>query len=565
MSLVLGKSNASSEVIVNNNRIVYDENEQPYLVPVNAYHSNMTQEEIKAFPMMNEPMAAFSDTGAFVHPYGVPPTVSYDILWTYFKYTPEIVACVRAIVEDIMSDGWNLELIDKSKSGRNKKLKAEKFLIENYAKEQIISMLYDVLVTGDGYFYVQKFSKNEVRGRIQDIMNMPQIKSMIGDEIKANSMVGNIFTALEDDEDIFSPRSFIQVPSSTLKAQFDRHGNVFQWIQKVGVRFQTYSPEEIIHFRLFRLDGKFYGFSPMASILKEMDILANVKDYARYFFEKGGVPNFMFILKNETPKSENYRNFKKSLQLFSSLANKYKNLVVTGEVDVQPLNRLTRDMEFRELAKYLSQVLIMTWGVPVSRLSDVGLGDRVQMRGATITNEGYYRKIRHMQDIVEDLINIELLKPFGVKLNFKRQHIQDEMREVQADKIKTDTAEQRMSLGLWDREQAAEYLGLDPNDLPSDEEVRKIKEILPPKQGWGSGLQGQSQLNKMQTLTESPEKIGEAADKQSIALQKKSSEEMKTQMIEDVVKPIIIKAVSKRKKYKVKDMGNKEMKIEEEE
>ena len=556
------KQNIEEEAsaVILEDRIISDKDNIPHLIPGNQYKSDMTQEQIKSFPMINEPLAAFSNTGVFVHPFGVPPTVDYGVLWTYFKYTPEIVACVRAIVEDIMSDGWHIDTIDKGKSGRNKKLKAERFLMENYAKEQVIAMLYDCLVTGDGYFYTQKFSKKEVRGRIEDVMERPQIKSLIpSDEIKAD-MIQKIWNSVNEDEDIFSPRSFIQVPSSTLKAQFDREGNVWQWIQKVGVRFQTYSPDEIIHFRLLRLDGKFYGFSPMASILKEMDILANVKDFARYFFEKGGVPNFMFILKNETPKSENYKIFKKTLQLYSSLANKYKSMVVTGDVAVEPLNKLSRDMEFKELAKYLSQILIMAWGVPVTRLSDVGFTDKAIARGSTVAIEGYYRKIRHLQDLIEDMLNMELLKPFGVELHFNRQHIQDLIREVQVDKIKTDTAEQRITLGLWSREDAADYLGIDPNELPTDEEIRKAQELLPPKQGWGSGFQGQSQLNKMQTLSESSEKIGQAADKQAIALQQqKSISDMKTNIIENVIKT----AVRKPKSYIVKDLGNKSMKIEE--
>lgn len=379
------------------------------------------------------------------------------------------------------------------------------------------SLLFDVMVTGDGYLYVQKLSKVEVKNAIYNILDKPEIKSRIPDEIK-HEVGTNIFTSVEDDEDVFAPRSFVNIASSTMKAQFDKNGNIRQWIQKVGIRVQAYTPEEIIHFRLLRLDGKFYGFSPMASILKEMDILANVKDYARYFFEKGGVPNFMFILKNETPQSENYKAFKKTLQLYASLANKYKSMVVTGEVESVALNKLTRDMEFRDLAKYLTQILIMTWGVPTSRLSDIGLGDRIQSRGSTISTEGYYRKISHVQDLLEDMINTKLLAPFRVTMHFKKTYLQDEIREVQTDKIKTDTVEQRMTLGLMSREQAGTYLGIDEEDLPTEEEWQKLKEMLPSKQGWGTTPFGQSKLNNMQTLSESSEKIGQNVDKQAAAL-----------------------------------------------
>lgn len=519
--------------IVTDDRIMTDDLKQQHLVPAEKWHSDMKSDEIKAFPLINEPMAAFSDTGVFVHPFGVPPPVDYGILWTYFKYTPELIAIVRAIVEDIMSDGWFLD------GGRNNRLKVEEFLMENNAKEQISSLLFDVMVTGDGYLYVQKISKNEVKSVLDKILNRNEIKSMIKKTDETKHELGTtIFTEIEKDEQIFQPKSFVNLPSSTLKAQFDKNGEVYQWIQKVGIRIQAwkdgklvesmnereqnYNLEEIIHFRLLRLDGKFYGFSPMASILKEMDILANVKDYARYFFEKGGVPNYMFILANETPQSENYKAFKKTLQLFASLANKYKSMVVTGEVKAEALNKLSRDMEFRDLAKYLTQILIMAWGVPTSRLSDIGLGDRIQSRGSTISTEGYYRKISHIQDLLEDMINTKLLAPFNVKMHFKKTYLQDEIREVQVDKIKTDTAEQRMMLGMWSREQAGEYLGLHLDEIPTEEQWQKLKEMLPAKQGWGTQPFGQSKLNNMQTLSESSEKIGQNADKQAAALNIKS-------------------------------------------
>jgi len=511
------KKSQLSATIVLEDRIEYDAEKQMHLIPAGEWKPNLTLDEIKAFPMINEPMSVMSDAGVFITPYGVAPPVNYDILWTYFKYTPEMVAVIRAIVEDIMSDGWELD------GGRNNKKAAEEFLMKNYAKEQISSLLFDTMVTGDGYFYVQKLSKTVVKSFIDNVLNRDEFKSLIADE-KKSEYSNDIFKAVQDDEDIFSPRGFISVPSSTLRAQFDKNGDVRQWIQKVGTKVKNFNPEEIIHFRLMRLDGKFYGFSPMASILKEMDILANVKDLARYIFEKGGVPNFMFILKNETPKSENFKQFKKSLQLYSSLANKYKNLVVTGEVEAKELNKWGKDMEFRELAKYLTQVLIMTWGVPTSRLSDVGLGDRIASRGSTISTEGYYRKISHIQDLLEDLINNELLAPFKVKMRFNKTYAQDEIRDAQIDKIKTDTVEQRIALGLFDRETAAKYIGVSPEELPSEEEWDKARAKLMPKQGWGSGQQGTDKMSDFQLLNQSTEKIGEAADKQGAALENMKSE-----------------------------------------
>ena len=519
---IFKKNEITAEIITgnpgvsnDNYRIINDSEGAAHLIPTSNWKSDMKMSEIKSFPLINDPMVAFAGSGVVVHPYGVPTPVSYDVLWSYFKYTPEVVAVVRAIVEDIMSDGFLL------KGGRNNRIKAEKFLMENFFKDQIASMLFDVMVTGDGYLYTQKLTNIEVKSIIDRVVNMPEIKSQIPDEIKHE--VGNkIFDGVDIDEDLFTPRSFINVASSTMKANFDQNGNIINWIQKVGVKFQTYTPEEIAHFRLYRLDGKFYGFTPLVSILKDMDILANVKDYARYFFEKGGVPNYLFIMENETPQSQNYRNFQKTLQLFASLANKYKNMVVTGKVEAHELNKMSKDMEFRELAKYLSGVIIMAWGVPVSRLSDVGLGDKVATKGSTISTEGYYRKISHIQDLLADFLNMFILSKFKVTMEFKKTYKQDEVREVQVDKVKTDTVEQRMSLGLMTREGAAEYLGIDPEDLPSEAEWTKLKNKLAPKMG-GTSVTGQSKLNNHQLLSDNPDKLADDSEKQKAATFEKKS------------------------------------------
>ena len=63
---------------------------------------------------------------------------------------------------------------------------------------------------------------------------------------------------------------------------------------------------------------------------------------------------------------------------------------------------------------------------------------------------------------------------FKVRMRFKRTYKEDEVRESQVDKIRTDVAEQRMKLGLFTREAALRYLLIDDEDAPSDEEAEKM-------------------------------------------------------------------------------------------
>ena len=79
-------------------------------------------------------------------------------------------------------------------------------------------------------------------------------------------------------------------------------------------------------------------------------------EYQRYYWNKGGTPNQMFIMKNEYPRSENVDLLTKQLQTYHYTQNKWKSMVVTTNkegLEVVDLNKPNKDMEFRELAEYI--------------------------------------------------------------------------------------------------------------------------------------------------------------------------------------------------------------------
>lgn len=445
-----------------------------------------------------------NDVGATIsHPWGVAPKVSHKTLWQYFENSPEIVGIISAIVEDIISDGWTLE------GGRNNKKNATKFLEENKFKQLLISFLYDVLVTGDGYLYKVRLSPKQVHAAIRKIVNsFPfENKSTTSKMLYYETM--NEMKAVGDN--IYTTKNLRYVPSSTFKIRYNLHGDVLSYIQLVANRTVHFAPEEIIHFHFQQLDGQVYGFTPLQTLFTELDILSDIKDYERFFFNRGGVPNFMFILKNETPNSPTTQQFKKHLQTYASLMNKWKSLVLTGEIDVKEVNKLDKDMEFRELSRYITQILVMTWGVPSTRLSDMLISKGT--KGQTVSTEGYYRKISHYQDLIENLVNTELLNDFDVLLRFNRTYKQDEVREAQVSQFKSDIVEKNQNLlkpyeKRLKLNKVLHILGFNEKDIEKG------------KAPTNTGTNRQDLLNNAQLLSESEDKLAEDRDKQSVALQK---------------------------------------------
>jgi hypothetical protein len=199
--------------------------------------------------------------------------------------------------------------------------------------------------------------------------------------------------------------------------------------------------------------------------VSEITMLAALKDYTGNFFANNGTPNWAFVLPKELAGSKNHKELIATLRDFKKLENKQKNMVFTGELSMQKLNDFTKDMEFQNLAEYLTKIIAMVWRVPPNMYG----GEMKNASGAALSNQAYYRNIAHFQKKVEDLLNTCVFKDQKITFKFKQSYKEDEIREVQIEKTKTDIAEQRMSLGLWSKAAAAKFLRIDSADFGKDE------------------------------------------------------------------------------------------------
>jgi len=458
----------------------------------NANTGRVTTESV-GFPLTNEYSPVVRT------PYGKAPEVDYEILWAYFKASPELQAILTAIVDDIISDGWILE------GGKNNRLKAEKFLQDNHAKEILHSVLMDALLTGDGYIWKNALNRTVFEKSLQSVIS----KRNSGWEQKSINNISD-FIMKSTEEDIFSTREFIDVPASTMKINTNKYGDVLEYIQRPenSAEHATFTTKQIIHFRLMRLNGKVYGYSPTQSLLTIMDVLDDIRDYARYYFRKGGVPNYMFIMEDATTSDNDYKEMKKAINQYANITHKYKNLVLTGKVNVKELNKMDHDMEFRELARYLTQLMVMVWSIPSSRLSDLLISNGVS--GSNTSTEGYYRKIGHIQNIFEDTINSQLLAEFNVTLKFNRTYKQDEVRETQIDMMRSDTLQKKQDiLASYDLRLTKRKLLHEMDIDETDVETHKREEPIMP-----NNTNRQNQLNNHQMLTESTDKLANDKIKQ---------------------------------------------------
>jgi hypothetical protein len=381
------------------------------------------------YPFFNEPTAV-------VDYITTKPAATYSNLDWWIERTPEAIAILNAIVTDIKADGFHFE----GKTEKQKK-KAMDFCKKNFFKDQFGYCLWDWLVYGDAYLWKGIPSNEEIT----------KISSTKRFEIKAQDLI---------DEDYIN--AIKHVPTTTMNIIHDGKRITYFKQSVQGQQDIKWSPEQIIHAKLMTIKGKVYGFSPTQACLSEMSTLGYLKDYAGNFFKNGGVPDWMFVLPNEMAGSSNHEQLKELLQKYKHPQSKHGQLVFTGEVEATKIGSgVTKDMEFRELAIYLTSVLALANNMPVSRVAAIiGATVKVSTGGDDLANEGYWSKIAEHQDRWEEWLNTQLFNEyFDVDIKFNQAWKTNEIKEQQRNQFAiANVREINNQLGRYDLQLNKNYL-----------------------------------------------------------------------------------------------------------
>lgn len=394
-------------------------------------------------------------------------TVTSDNAFRQFmswaRRSPHVMGFLNVIATDILSDEICFDSQDPLRStGRNRRKRAQEFFDQNNGKDVIEQTVYDLLITGIGYNWVGKLDKKMVRATID-----ASVDATYGDETKEfkEYKAAELYEQVVTGELGSLAKKLRHIPSTTMAIKSDEH-SVVGYVQRVGVRFKTFEVDEVIPFRLMPLDGKPYPFAPMEAILSEVYLLWLISQNYVSYFENGGHPDKVFILPKEIAGSKNHGYLIETLKKYKKIQNKHGNLVFTGELTVEDLQKFESQMEHKELGLYVIGVLAMLYGIPVGRIPFL-IGKAANNGDAGgLADSGYWRKISVWQSKLETGYNASIFQPyFGVSMKFRRGYLQDEVREVGIELQKTQVAQVRMELGLWTATTAGTYLGIDPEEV----------------------------------------------------------------------------------------------------
>ena len=373
--------------------------------------------------------------------------VTVDVLYDIIKKSPELVAVIQALIEDILYAGF--EYIGPKRNIA----KAEEFEQNSNYYKILSDALWDLFLTGDAWIlkiFPEKYKIEEKARKLVDMYGVTFEKDYVKD-IFVNQIVSKVSSKVSNK--IYGLQL---LKASTVKPEYNKNGVLKRVVQVVGDKKVVFQPDEVIHLSITNLGGGVKGFSPLHSLLSDIATLIYAKDTAGAIFENNGLSPVIYNLPDvASTEDEAYLQLKNQLQELRKSKNKYKNLLTIGNLKIMKAENAIKDIEFRELITHFTELIMMAWGVPPTRVKPAG----DTRRPSRELHENYYNRISYLQNILEPQLNNQLwLKHFKVRQKFKRPYLIDEIREAQVIAVLFDR-------GLITVEEARNKIGLpiEPN------------------------------------------------------------------------------------------------------
>ena len=118
----------------------------------------------------------------------------------------------------------------------------------------------------------------------------------------------------------------------------------------------NFKPNEVIHGKFLSLNGKVYGFAPLSLLRYEMETLYDMKLTHRYYWNKGGVPEYIFQFINESPNSPNVEAFVNTLKRYKQTLNKPRSMIITSKegVKIEKVDPMQKELQFIDLERWVA-------------------------------------------------------------------------------------------------------------------------------------------------------------------------------------------------------------------
>lgn len=470
--------------------------------------------------------------------------VNYKMLWKIYTEDSVVAGCVNTLVDAIVGDGYKITIKKDEKFPSLKDDPKEEEIKEFLKKQDFNKKLRDIVTSlvifGDAYFELVRAGPKDDKV----IMNVDQDadKENYGPETvsgakKGGKEVKNFdLKSYENDHWIESLRrreliykvvnsvntemataskveataegvgrilQFYSRDSASIRIDYNEHGEVIKYIQRVLHRRVDYYPDEMIHFAMNTVGGRVYGHSSLLSLVYTIQTKMAAEGYTWDFFKKGAMPRLLYNVANMSP--EQVKRFKETLKL----CQPQDDVVVSGgkdQIEIKEIAPKNSDMQFQELLQYLRQNIFYALQVPETLLGSGGKSSGGANRNQSQTHmEMFDRRKRSLKRDIADTLNNQFFTPENlgveVEFEFEEENMREELKKAQE-------AQLLSSIAAVHPNEVRQKL-----DLPvvDDEEFKDVQELkTPPMQPGMAGPGGK--FDNKNPNSANPQKKSERAE-----------------------------------------------------
>lgn len=396
---------------------------------------------------------------------GVDYSYNEETLLDILYKSPEVNAIFNKIIHDILADGGRI-------NGKNKRLVKEvqdDTISKQWFWRFLEGCLKSFLRHGIAYGQIVGVDKRRIDAIMQKHIDSTQLRYYSETKAKEKLMSG-MYSQIKS---VITPK-IIDLPADKMRINFNKHG-MFDDPSKAYIQIPTnasnteniyFNESEILTFEWNRIDGRVYPEPPLNCCIKDINTILLAKDYQEDFFRNNGTPPFIFVLKNATRGADdpNYSVLKQALSELKKSGNKHRNLMLTGEIDVNALNDKSKDIDLSSIINHYVSIISWLFGIQIVS----GKNSTGDMR---VYDDRYYKNIDFFQKCFEIPLNEKFFKMFGpVTFSFKRKYMIDEVREAQIFQMTTGNS----ILPLMTLSEARERFGL---SFEEDEIPQELKDV----------------------------------------------------------------------------------------
>lgn len=367
-------------------------------------------------------------------------TQKKQYLMRWYKTIPELTGMVNKVAKDIVHK-YHFEPMNPKESGRNKVMKANRFDLMVGLRGLMFSQAVDALTTGEAYGWLGRVSEEVLRLKIKESLSkhsnieLKEKVHLFDDVIKEFKLVNGFGNVDTFDEDLLEPKSYRYIASSSMEVMYDQF-DIKKYVQTVGTNQIDFSTDEIIRYPFYEIDGKVGGFTPVESIVVQLELLRFMWQNMLSVHKNGGSPDKIFVLENTQPNSPAYKRIEEQLKKYKLVENKHGNMLFTGKVSVEDLNAIDQ-MQFKDMGLYITGVIALQWGIPRGSIPYILGGTNTKDDTGGSAEKDYWRTVESFQMKFADIMNSQLWVPyFGVRIVFDNTSIQQDVQLETAKQLK---------------------------------------------------------------------------------------------------------------------------------